>query len=289
MNSPTVNRTVPLLVTALLAVDGLHFVFARALSGILPATTSAMLVTGTASVIMIVYAASQGKLRIQTLRKHLGFFLTIGSLPALSTALSYTAVFYIDPGTASLLQQTAVIYGVLIGVIWLREKLAWRQVIGALVCLVGVGIITFQPGDYLRAGAMLVLVSTFLYALHAAITKRYGGPIDFVEFFLWRVTTMTAFLFIGALAQGIVRGPAEPAGWGLVVFTGTLDVVVSRSLYYLTLRRMPVSVFSLVLTLSPVVAILWSLGLFGIQPTLVQAAGGAAVLIGVAIVTTGRA
>jgi drug/metabolite transporter (DMT)-like permease len=288
MTNAPVRPVVPLLATALLAVDGLHFVFARALSGILPATTSAMFVTGTASLIMIVYAASQGKLHWRTLRDHFGFFLAIGALPAASTALSYTAVFYIDPGTASLLQQTGVIYGVAIGVIWLREQLTGRQVTGALVSLAGVGIITFQPGDYLRAGAVLILVGTLLYALHAAITKRYGGDIDFIEFFLWRVTVMTVVLFFGALGQGILRAPAEPSGWGLVVLTGAVDVVISRSLYYLTLRRMPVSLFSLVLTLSPVIAILWSLGLFGIQPTLVQAAGGLAVLVGVAIVTTGR-
>jgi len=64
--------------------------------------------------------------------------------------------------------------------------------------------------------------------------------------------------------------------------------VVSRGLYYATLRRMPVSLFSLLLTLSPVVAIFWSLVLFGIQPSAAQMAGGAAVLAGVVVVITSR-
>ena len=48
------------------------------------------------------------------------------------------------------------------------------------------------------------------------------------------------------------------------------------------------SMFSIVLTVSPVVAILWTWGLFGIQPTLQQLMGGLAVVLGIAIVTTAR-
>lgn len=277
----------PLLVAALLAVDGLHFVFARALSGHLPPATSAMFVTGIASAIIAVFAARRAQLRWQTFRRHAGFFLTIGALTATSTIGGYTAVSFIDPGTAALLQQMGVLFGVVIGIIWLGERMTRMQIAGAAVCLGGVAIITFQPGDYLRTGALIVIGSSFLYALHAAIAKRYGSGIDFVEFFLWRLTTMTGFLFVASLAQGLLRTPSNQ-GWFLLALTGTVDVVISRSLYYLTLRRLQVSIFSLVLTLSPVMAILWSLFLFGVQPSARELLGGAAVLAGVTIVTLSR-
>ena len=54
---------------------------------------------------------------------------------------------------------------------------------------------------------------------------------------------------------------------------------------YLALRRLKLSLHAIVLTLSPVVAIGWSLFLFGTSPTLQQAMGGIAVLAGVLIVT----
>ena len=45
------------------------------------------------------------------------------------------------------------------------------------------------------------------------------------------------------------------------------------------------SIHSIVLTLSPVAAVLWSLLLFDTLPTLQQFLGGAAVILGVLIVT----
>jgi drug/metabolite transporter (DMT)-like permease len=61
--------------------------------------------------------------------------------------------------------------------------------------------------------------------------------------------------------------------------------VISRTLYYVVLRRLEMSIHSIVLTLSPVAAVLWSLLLFDTLPTLQEFLGGAAVILGVLIVT----
>lgn len=273
-----------LLVVVLLLIDGLHFVFARLLRDYLPPVTAAFFVLAVAAVEMIIFATYRGRFNIATFRRHAGFFLTIGAFTAISTALTYTSVQYIDPGTASLLQQTTTLFGLGFGVFWLRERLTPLQILGSGVCLLGVGIITFQPGDYLRLGALLILVSSFLYASHAAIVKRYGASMDFVEFFLWRVTSVAGLLFLLAAGQGVLQWPSGVA-WLFIVLTGTVDVVISRSLYYMALRRLKVSIHALILTLSPVVAILWTMALFQGQPTLRDIIGGAAVLAGVALVT----
>jgi drug/metabolite transporter (DMT)-like permease len=81
-------------------------------------------------------------------------------------------------------------------------------------------------------------------------------------------------------------------GWqaGLILLlAGTVDVTISRTLYYLTLRRLNLSVHSIILTLSPTVAILWTLFLFGVRPSLQQLIGGVAIIIGVLIVSTSQA
>ncbi len=60
---------------------------------------------------------------------------------------------------------------------------------------------------------------------------------------------------------------------------------ISRALFYLVLRRMQMSAHSIVLTLSPVAAVLWTYFLFGAAPTDQQIWGGCGVIIGVFIVT----
>jgi drug/metabolite transporter (DMT)-like permease len=126
-----------------------------------------------------------------------------------------------------------------------------------------------------------------MYALHAAIVKRHGGELEFRNFFLWRVASTTGFLLIFTTVRGQLVWPSRQA-WIILILAGTIDVVISRALYYLALRRLRMSFHTVILTLSPVITILWSIALFGELPTLQGLVGGAAVLTGVAIITAGR-
>lgn len=274
----------PLIVVGLLLIDSLHFVFARLLLPHLPPMTSATLVLLVALVEVSIFAKITGRLRFDTFRQNIWFFLAIGFLVAVSTNLNYTAVVYIDPGTASMLAKSSVVFGLGFGLFWLRDRFNKLQSVGALLALTGVFVISFQPGDYLRLGAFMVVGSAFMYALHAALVKRFSGHLSLTDFFLFRLAATSAFLLIFAAGGGQLVWPTRQA-WLLLLLVGTVDVVISRGLYYLALRQLKLTYHAIVLTLSPVVAIGWSIFLFSTSPTLQQTIGGVAVLAGVLLVT----
>lgn len=276
-----------LLVIPLLIVDSLHFVFARLLLPHISPGVSAMFVMAIGTLEVGLFALIRGQLHFRVLRRHLWFFLALGFLVATSTNINYEAVAFIDPGTASLLAETYILFGVSFGLFWLRDTLAPRQIGGALVALAGVFVITFQPGEYMRIGAFMVLSSAFMYALHAAVAKRSSEGIEFLDFFFYRLLCTTGFLFLFALGRGALIWPSTRV-WPLLVIVGTVDVVVSRTLYYVALRRLSMSIHSIILTLSPLVAICWSLLLFDTFPTPPQLLGGAAVILGVLLVIINR-
>jgi drug/metabolite transporter (DMT)-like permease len=129
----------------------------------------------------------------------------------------------------------------------------------------------------------MILASAFLYALHAAIVKRFGQNMEFLNFFFFRLLCTSAILFLLAVPRKslVVAGGTA---WGLIILVGTIDVAISRALYYLALRRLRMSIHAIILTLSPVASILWSLALFDTLPTFQQAVGGVGVIIGVMVV-----
>jgi drug/metabolite transporter (DMT)-like permease len=174
-----------------------------------------------------------------------------------------------------------------LGLFWLKERLTRMQWLGTAVALSGAIIIGFQPGELLRLGSLFVLLSSFMYALHVAIVKRYGGEIEFANFFLYRVAFTTAFLLLFVIGQ---RQMVWPTGevWIFLILTGTVDVVISRVLYYLALRQMTLSMHTIILMLSPVITIGWSLLLFGEAPTLQSFIGGVVIIGGILIVNFAR-
>ncbi|MCA9919553.1 MAG: DMT family transporter [Anaerolineales bacterium] len=282
---PLLNN-IPLVLAILLLLDSFHFVFARLLRIYLPPVQAALLVLSFATVETAVFLIWQRKIQLHLLRQHVWFFAAVGFLVAGATALSFTSVRYVDAGTATMLAQTSTLFAVAFGLFWLREQLHRHELIGAGVALLGIFVISFQPGDVLRLGSLLVLASSFLYALHAATVKRFGQEIDFANFFLFRVASTTFFLLVFMLLQG--QGSWQqpvPMAWLVLLLVATVDVVCSRVLYYLALRRLQISHHAILLTLSPVIAVVWSLLFFGESPTWQGFLGGTAVLVGVFIVT----
>ena len=274
----------PLLIASMVIIDSTHFIFARLLLPHISPNVSAFYVLSVGTVEFGLYGFFCRRIHFKTLKNHFWFFLSISALIGASTIINYEAVAFIDAGTASILAKASILMSVGLGIFWLRERFTRFQGFGALLALIGVLIITFQPGDYLRLGSLLVLLSAFMYALHTAIVKRYGEDMDFVEFFFFRVLSTSVILFGIALARRALIWP-DSNTWLLIIMTGTVDVVISRSLFYLVLRRMTMSIHSIVLTLSPVAAMLWALLLFDTMPAVQQLVGGVGVIFGVFMVT----
>jgi drug/metabolite transporter (DMT)-like permease len=118
--------------------------------------------------------------------------------------------------------------------------------------------------------------------------KRFAGDIPFGEFMFFRVASVAVVVTALAVAQRAVVWPG-PVAWFWIAVAAGVNVVVSRGVYYLALRRLDMSFLTIVLTLTPVVTWLWSIMLFGGRPTAVEIAGGVATLAGVLLVTASRA
>ena len=101
------------------------------------------------------------------------------------------------------------------------------------------------------------------------------------------MASVTGFLLLFTSIRGQLIWPSWEA-WRFLILAGTIDVVFSRVLYYLALRRLQMSFHTIILTLSPVITIIWSLILFSEKPTAQSFVGGAAVILGVVIVTWGK-
>ena len=272
------------LMTSLLMLDSMHFVFARLLFPHIDTGLGAFYVISFAALEVGLLGLALGRLRLAPLLRLWPTFVAIGLCVAVNINLNYAAMGYIDPGVAAMVSKMAAPFGLGFGLIWLGDRFSSLQGVGTLIALVGLAVISFQPGDYLGLGPLMVLASTFFYALHTALTKRNMGDVDLLSFFFYRLLLTAAIL---ALVNGARGNLALPSGQALpiILLVATVDVVISRFLFYWALRQLEMSIHTVALAVSPVAAILWSLFLFDVFPSGQQLLGGAGILVGVALVT----
>jgi drug/metabolite transporter (DMT)-like permease len=271
------------LIPTLLVVDSLHFIFARLLHPLSPPSVSVLFVLLTATLEVGVFGLITRQFNFKAVRHKWWLFTAIGILIASSTTINYQAVEFIDPGVASMLVQTGTIWAVLFGLLWLQEKLTAAQVLGAVLAMIGVFTVNFQAGNYVQLGSFLVVLSAALYALHAALTKKFSEDINLTSFFFVRLAASTAVIFLFSCFSGALIWPGK-AAWPFILLAGTIDVAISRWLYYAALRKLKLTIHTILLTLSPVIAILLSFVLFDSQLSLQQIIGGIIVLAGVLVV-----
>ena len=267
-----------------LLFDSLHFIWAAMMVPYVSAEIAAPFVIGISTIQIGIYGLYTKRLSLEPLRTHFWFFAAIGFLIGSSTYTGYLAVRYLDAGTTSMLSKSGVIFSVALGLVWLRERFTAIQLAGAAIAIIGTFVIAYQSDASLQWGTFIMLAGTFAYATHFAIVKRYGGEMDFVNFLFYRMLLTAVILIILSGARGTLGLPSG-AGWLAVFVTATFDVTISRAFYYTALRKIDMSLLSVITTLGPVATILWALLFFGTFPSTRQLIGGAAVLAGVLIVT----
>lgn len=276
------SKTVAVL-AAMLLIDSLHLIFGRMLRDMSP-YISGFYVLFFATVEITLFLAIRRQIKWYVLRDNLWFFLAIGASVAIATVFSYASVTVIDAGTASLLGRSSTVITLALSYFWLREKLTGRELLGATLCVIGAIIIGFQPGNIFRLGSLYVMGAVIFYSLHIAIVKKYGDDIDFGNFFLFRVGLTALFLGIFMFGSGNAGLPPTQRDFLVLLVAGTVDVVISRTLYYWALRQMRLGIHTIILTAAPVLTIIWSVLLFDESPTVQGAIGGAIVIAGIIVV-----
>jgi drug/metabolite transporter (DMT)-like permease len=214
---------------------------------------------------------------------------------AVSTNLSYVALYFSTASSVVLLQAAGPVMVALAARAYLGERLATRQWAGVAVSSLGVILVITQgqltalrPED-LRPGDLVNLVGLAGWSLFTVYGKRVlavSSPL---------LATAGAYV-VGAavlLPTALVVSPFFPAprlGAGLawtIVFYQALVGAVAHLWWYKAVEVVGASRSAIFMNLQPVVGLVLAMGLLGEQLGVWELVGGALVLGGVALTTRG--
>ena len=208
----------------------------------------------------------------------------------LTNTLIYVAAQTIDSITISLLNLPGPIFLAILTVIFLKQKIWWRQTLGMAIAVGGVVMILIsghnRPNDGLefRAGDWWMILNAFCFAIYSFLqTKR--PP------FISQITLLTATVLMGVL----VLSPAffvfdwehaKTLGyqeWLVLAFLGIFNSVLAYLAWNSALARIGPVKTGIVFYLQPVFSIVGAALIFGSPIYPVQLIGGAIIIAGICL------
>jgi drug/metabolite transporter (DMT)-like permease len=270
---------------SLAAIWGASFLFTRITAPVLGPALTAELRTLIAGIALAIWLLGLRREKLEWRRwgrQYLIVGILTSALPFLLwaySALSLTA------GLMSVINATSPMWGALLSVLLLRERLRLRQVAGLVIGVAGVALVTQpQPGVQVPLIAVLAaLTAAFCYGLAGAYMKRWASDVPS------RGMAVGTQLVAGVILIPVIplSPPASmPSAFivACIMVLGLLCGAVAYLLYFRLVADLGATGALTVTYLIPVFGVLWGALFLGEALTLPMIAGGVLVLLGTVFV-----
>ena len=206
--------------------------------------------------------------------------------------LAVYGVTFMESGRAAILAYTFPVWGVLLGVWFLREPLTGRRLAGVLLGLLGMLLLL---GEEIRAvgrspvGALLLIASAISWAVSTAIMKRWPVNLPTTSFTGWQMLLALAPVLCGALI--FEKGSFSPLGlstgplWGLI-YNAIVSSIFCNWAWIKIATHAPISVSSLSTLMIPIVGVFSGMIVLGERPQWNDFAALVLVVAALAVVLT---
>ncbi|MCK6446921.1 MAG: DMT family transporter [Planctomycetes bacterium] len=271
----------------LAAIWGSSFLFMRvAAPEFGPIALIALRVTVAAAFLSSLLVAQRGVSALN------GRWLDLALVGALNSAIPFTlfafATLSLPAGYSSVLNATVPLFGAVIGFAWLGERLAKLRILGLALGFGGVLGLVWQKLSIAsdRTAVAAGLAAAVLYALSAHVARRRLH--DVAPLAIAAKSQIAASILLAPFALASL--PSAMPTWRAWACAGVLGVVCTGLAYVFYFRLLAAVGASRSMTVTymiPLFGILWGALFLGEPLAASMLLGGAAILIGVALVVRG--
>lgn len=189
----------------------------------------------------------------------------------------------IPAGTASFIVASAPAIMAILATLFYRDNLKPIGWLGIMICMGGVGIISFSNGDgfVLNRYALLVFLAAFVQALYSVgqrnVLKRYGA-ITFVTYAVW-FGTLFLLIFLPDMLDDMQTASTEATL--AIIYMGVFPGAIAYASWSYALSNMPASIAGSFLYFVPAFAVLIAWLWLGEVPDVSALIGGGFIFVGV--------
>ncbi|MFZ5617935.1 MAG: DMT family transporter [Pseudomonadota bacterium] len=212
---------------------------------------------------------------------------------AVNYALLFSGLKYATASASAIANQLYVPFATILSVVFLKESIGWRRIVGIALAFGGVAVIALSRdqdvvGARIGIGVGLVAAATFVEANGSILVKKATGfkPWELLAWF-GLIGAPCLFALSSAIEQdqmALLAAGDKKIVMGAILYSSLVSSVFGHTAYYWLIQRRPVSEVASSTLLTTFFAVAFSVAILGEPFTLAFIVGGAMTLAGVGIV-----
>ena len=176
--------------------------------------------------------------------------------------LLFESAYRLPGGVAATLGAIQPLIVIVLSRIWLGNRITTLAILGALLGLLGIGILLFTPSEtFSHMGIAAALASAFSMAAGTVLSRRWQSDISALTFTSWQLISGGLLLLPAALLLEPSLPSLTPKNLTGFIYLGTFGAAISYLLWFRGLQKLTTSTVSTLGFLSPVMAVLIGWGL----------------------------
>ena len=232
-----------------------------------------------AGIVGIVYVKSLTRYKVKALLHG----ALLGVVLAAAYALQTLGLKETTPGKNAFLTTVYVIIIPFMGWFMLKSKPKWNNVVAAVMCLVGIGLVSLNGKFHVERGDLLTLCCGVFYALQIIFIKRYTADDEAGQLLFSELLTTAAIFWIVSLAAEKI--PSGLSGEQIlpILYLGLIATGVAQVVQLVGQKYTSANSASIILSLESVFGVAFSMVFYKERLTLQLGLGFAVIFISVLI------
>lgn len=295
MNSGIKNNKLPLtgyfFLVGTAFFTALSYAFGKALDrgNLDPETTTFFWFFGAflCAAILSPFIPSQRK-ELLKFRRYREIFIYSSVITSVGAALWIISLWTIGAPLTSFLMKAQTFFSLMLGVLFLGERLNKWESVGILLTILGGIIVAYQKDRYLLIGTFTALGAAFCYSFLSFIIKKTAQDLNMLAVATFRTLGVSIVLLIYLFATGTFTMPSY-SEIGYMTLGGITGAYIAKACQFHSIKLLDVSRTTAVMPMESLFVVILSYFLFDDLPSFYKLLGGAAIITGVVFLVIFRA
>jgi len=201
------------------------------------------------------------KIRHST-REEMKYGCLLGTMPFTALTIQLAALQYTTSAKQSFIAAAYVVFTPILSWLLFKARPAAREMLAALITLLGVGFISLSGGLNIQIGDPISLGFTVVFALQIIVIGRYTKGLSPVNLAFFQLLAALLLSASAVLLMRVPLGVGDPSFWGAVFYLGPINTAFAMVLQNTAQKHTKENHAALLMSLESVFGFIFSVLIF---------------------------